>query len=177
MSGLGPFTAKGRLTQDFGPGISAEPDGYIVRDTDWLRGRRSPFATGTKRKDIHLGLDIAGPVGTPVLAPEKGTILAHAYDKAGGYYVLLGIQKGTLAYAGHLSKFVGKVGSVVPRGATIGLMGQSGLATGPHTHAAIYHTNAANPNWRAWFSSWFAYNPERLLVGGDMANVAWIKPR
>jgi murein DD-endopeptidase MepM/ murein hydrolase activator NlpD len=176
MSGFGPFTAKGRISQDFGPGISAEPDGYIVRDAGgWLRGRRTAFAgSGAKRHDIHLGLDIAAPVGTPVLAPEKCTVLAHGYDKVGGYYILLGIQKGTLVYNGHLKAFVAKVGAVVPRGATVALVGATGGATGPHDHVGVYHGAGS---WRGWFTSWYAYNPERLMVGGDMAGVPWIKPK
>jgi murein DD-endopeptidase MepM/ murein hydrolase activator NlpD len=177
MSGLGPFTAKGRMTQDFGPGIG--PDNLYINTYlgKWWRGRGKTFGGAQQLPNLHLGVDIAAPEGSAVLAPEKGTVLAHGFDKRGGYYILLGIQKSTLFYAGHLSAFVAKVGAVVPRGATIAKIGHTGLATGPHTHAAIRHTNAVVPNWHLWYSDWFAYNPQRLQVGGDMSAVEWIKPR
>lgn len=84
----------------------------------------------------HKGVDYAAPHGTPVKATgdAKITFIGHK----GGYGKVLELQHGpkySTLYA-HLSNFSKglKVGSNVIQGQTIGYVGSSGLATGPHLH-------------------------------------------
>lgn len=167
-----------RISQDFGPGSPLEPDGvYIQRDAGgWIRARKLAFAAGTKRNDVHRGTDYSCPVGTKVLAPEAGKVYSNFYDSNGGYISLLRINASTLFYAGHLSKFIAKIGQKVNRGQLLDLSGDSGLTTGPHCHAAIFHDYSSKHDIHAWYSTWFSVNLERLLVGGDMADRAWLLP-
>jgi murein DD-endopeptidase MepM/ murein hydrolase activator NlpD len=84
----------------------------------------------------HLGIDFAAAYGTPVRAVGKGTVTYAA--RMGGYGNLIEIRHNgsTTTRYGHLSGFgVGiHEGAHVEQGQTIGYVGASGLATGPHLH-------------------------------------------
>ena len=84
----------------------------------------------------HKGVDYAAPHGTPIRATGDGRIV-HLGRK-GGYGKAVKIQHGgvyTTLYA-HLSRYAKKLrrGSRVRQGQTIGYVGSTGLATGPHLH-------------------------------------------
>ena len=84
----------------------------------------------------HKGTDYAAPTGTPIKATGDGRVV-HAGRK-GGYGNVVIIQHGQryrTLYA-HLSKFGRgvRVGRSVRQGQVIGLVGSTGLATGPHLH-------------------------------------------
>jgi murein DD-endopeptidase MepM/ murein hydrolase activator NlpD len=101
----------------------------------------SGFSTGRKHPILntiraHQGVDYAAARGTPIKTTANGKIV-HL-GKKGGYGNTIIIQHGSrysTLYA-HMSKFRGglKVGSSVQQGQTIGYVGSSGLATGPHLH-------------------------------------------
>ena len=88
------------------------------------------------KKRPHRGVDYAAKTGTPIKAAGDGKII-HRGTK-GGYGRTVIIQHGqryTTLYA-HLSRYnkKAKKGSKVKQGQTIGYVGKSGLATGPHLH-------------------------------------------
>jgi murein DD-endopeptidase MepM/ murein hydrolase activator NlpD len=89
---------------------------------------------GVKRP--HRGVDYAAATGTPIKAAGDGKIAFQGWK--GGYGRTVVIQHGatySTLYA-HMSKFRNglKSGSRVRQGETIGYVGKSGLATGPHLH-------------------------------------------
>ncbi|MBA3582811.1 MAG: peptidoglycan DD-metalloendopeptidase family protein [Gammaproteobacteria bacterium] len=84
----------------------------------------------------HHGVDYAASTGTPIKATGDGKIIFHGVK--GGYGNVLVVQHGqqfNTLYA-HLSKFARdtKVGARIRQGQTIGYVGKTGLATGPHLH-------------------------------------------
>ncbi len=80
----------------------------------------------------HLGTDYAAPIGTPVQAIASGRV-AYAGRKGGdGNLVKLIHARGYETYYMHLSRILVRDGQMVHQGQTIGLVGQTGLATGPH---------------------------------------------
>ena len=88
------------------------------------------------KKRPHKGVDYAAATGTPIRASGDGRVIFRG--KKGGYGRTVIIKHGnqyTTLYA-HMSRFNGKVknGSRVQQGQTIGYVGKSGLATGPHLH-------------------------------------------
>ena len=101
----------------------------------------SRFSTGRKHPILnkiraHKGVDYAAGTGTPIKSTANGKII-HI-GKKGGYGNTIIVQHGTrysTLYA-HMSKYRGglKKGSRVRQGQTIGYIGSSGLATGPHLH-------------------------------------------
>lgn len=85
-----------------------------------------------KRFKSHLGTDYAAPTGTPILAVGDGTVIESAYKRNNGNYVKIRHNSTFTTQYLHMSKRLVKVGQVVRQGQTIGLVGSTGLATGPH---------------------------------------------
>lgn len=80
----------------------------------------------------HYGVDYAAPTGTPVLASASGRIVDARYKGANGNYVKIRHPNGFHTYYLHLSKILVKTGQNVSQGQRIGLVGSTGVATGPH---------------------------------------------
>ena len=95
---------------------------------------RKRFHPILKRPVPHLGTDYAAPTGTRVRATARGTIV-HAGWK-GGYGKLVEIKhpNGYRTRYAHLSQISVKKGQRVAQAATIGKVGATGRATGPHLH-------------------------------------------
>lgn len=82
----------------------------------------------------HLGIDIAAPEGTPIHAPADGVVsISDEYFLDGGF-TLIDHGHGVSTCYLHQSKRMTAVGDKVARGDVIGLVGQTGRATGPHVH-------------------------------------------
>lgn len=89
-------------------------------------------------KSPHLGLDVAAPPGTPVLAPADGTVrLAHGPFLLEGNLVMLDHGHGLVSAFLHLSRIDVREGQHVARGTPLGRVGMTGRATGPHLHWAL----------------------------------------
>ncbi len=82
----------------------------------------------------HYGLDLAVPQGTPVHATNDGVVVvAGPYPIKGGW-VAIDHGDGLMSYYFHMSEIIAQVGQRVGRGDVIGLVGTTGLSTGPHLH-------------------------------------------
>jgi len=97
--------------------------------------RGDPF-TGVSR--FHNGLDVAGAVGTPVLAAMSGRVSMVGFNPNYGRYVILSHAEGFQTLYGHLDGFQVRKGARVKQGEPIGTMGNSGYSTGSHLHFAIF---------------------------------------
>ena len=85
----------------------------------------------------HYGVDMAAPVGTPIIAPADGVVsISDDYYLDGGLTLIDHGQGVSTAYL-HQSKRLVKAGEAVKRGQRIGLIGATGRATGPHLHWAM----------------------------------------
>jgi murein DD-endopeptidase MepM/ murein hydrolase activator NlpD len=84
----------------------------------------------------HNGVDVAGPVGAPVVAPADGvvTLAATLPFTLEGHLVLLDHGMGLDSAFLHLSRIDVRVGDVVRQGQRIGAIGATGRASGPHLH-------------------------------------------
>ena len=87
-----------------------------------------------KRRKAHLGTDYAAPTGTPIFAVADGVVTHRSYTKGNGNYIKIKHNKTYQTQYLHMSRFAKGVkrGSSVSQGQTIGYVGQTGLATGPH---------------------------------------------
>ncbi len=91
---------------------------------------------------FHRGVDYAGDVGSKVISPASGRVSFIGYEKE-GYQVhgnIVGIDHGQ-GVAGifmHLNRIQVKRGEFVKAGQTIGTLGDTGAATGPHLHWGVY---------------------------------------
>jgi murein DD-endopeptidase MepM/ murein hydrolase activator NlpD len=84
----------------------------------------------------HEGIDYAAMYGTPVRATADGVVTHASRDGGYGNMVELRHANGIRTRYGHLSRFARglHVGERVIQGETIGYVGSTGLATGPHLH-------------------------------------------
>jgi len=114
-----PMTGA-RVTQPFGP------------STLLLEPSLGPFP------HFHTGIDLAAPLGTPVLAAADGIVVAVAHTSVGyGNYVMIAHGGGVITLYAHLLETDVAMGDKVARGKKIGLEGSSGLSTGPHVHFEV----------------------------------------
>ncbi len=94
----------------------------------------------------HTGVDIAGPIGTPIYAAEDGVVETAGWNSGGyGNYIIINHGGGLRTLYGHASKlFVGR-GEKVTRGQVIMAMGSTGRSTGSHLHFEVRINGFKNP--------------------------------
>jgi murein DD-endopeptidase MepM/ murein hydrolase activator NlpD len=94
----------------------------------------------------HVGLDIAAPIGTPIKASAKGVVTRVGYDGDYGYMVEIDHGYGLVTRYAHASRTLVERGQHVKRGEKIALVGETGLASGPHLHyEVLVNGQPANP--------------------------------
>ena len=87
-----------------------------------------------KRWKAHRGTDYAAPTGTPVVAAGKGRVIKSTYDKFNGHHVFIQHGDRYVTKYLHFSKRKVKNGEIVKQGQVIGLLGSTGMSSGPHLH-------------------------------------------
>ena len=96
-----------------------------------------PFDRSCPSHHIHTGTDLAAREGTEVHSATAGMALV-GYDPAGaGNYVVVVVDDHVRVLYCHLSEFQVITGDSVAPGQVIGLVGATGLATGPHVHLQV----------------------------------------
>ncbi len=127
-------------------GIVAIPSQRPVDAVSFTSGfgvRSDPFRGGAA---MHAGVDISGPIGTPIYATADGMVGRAQW--ANGYGKLIEIEhgKGIQTRYGHLSGILVAPGTRVTRGQLIGRMGSTGRSTGSHLHYEVrLDGHAVNP--------------------------------
>ena len=138
----GYFTPEGRSVRK---AFIRAPVDFTRISSNFDPNRRHPVLNTIR---AHRGVDYAAPTGTPIKAAGDGRVTFRGVRNGYGNAVIL--QHGgniTTLYA-HMSRFAQpRVGSRVRQGQTIGFVGMSGLATGPHLHYE-YRINGVHRNPR-----------------------------
>ena len=97
---------------------------------------------------MHRGIDIAAPVGTPIVASAPGVVVTAGWN-SGGYGNLIELRhpNGSLTVYAHNNRLIARVGQQVYQGEKIAEMGSTGRSTGPHSHFEIHPAGkgAVNP--------------------------------
>jgi murein DD-endopeptidase MepM/ murein hydrolase activator NlpD len=88
----------------------------------------------------HLGTDYAAPVGTPVQTIGDGRVVFAGRKGGAGNLIQIEHANGYETYYMHLSRLLVHSGQHVAQGQKIGLVGMTGLATGPHLDFRIQHS-------------------------------------
>ncbi|MEV5904122.1 peptidoglycan DD-metalloendopeptidase family protein [Streptomyces sp. NPDC052127] len=108
---------------------SAPVQGYVITAAYAQAGN---WSTGH-----HTGVDLAVPVGTPVVAVRAGAVLMSATDAGYGHYLLIRHTEHEYSLYAHLSRLEVERGTTVAAGQRIGLSGATGNVTGPHLHFEV----------------------------------------
>ena len=103
-------------------------------------GRRSVF--NGEARSPHSGTDFRAGEGTPILAPNAGTVVLADELYFSGNAVILDHGWGLYSYFAHLSSFDVAEGEQVERGQVVGKVGATGRVTGPHLHWTVRLNNA-----------------------------------
>ena len=108
----------------------------------------TPFGVAGKMwsSGRHEGIDVAAPVGTPVVAPCDGKVVkvGQCWGAAfGKNSVLMKVSGGHLLFA-HMKDYKVKVGQDIKKGTLLGHVGADGNVTGPHLHMELQ----AGPGWK-----------------------------
>ena len=114
--------------------ILASPLKFTPRITSGFSYRRMHPILGRER--AHLATDYGVPSGSPVVAIANGTVTFAGWSDSYGNLVRIKHASGLSSGYAHLSRIADGVraGNVIKQGELIGLVGQTGLATGPHLH-------------------------------------------
>lgn len=102
----------------------------------------SPFAASRIHPLLHYarpheGIDIATPMGTPIVAPAGGVVIQVGTEPGYGKIVSINHGYGIETRYAHCSKILVHVGQRVKRGQEIALVGSTGISTGPHLHYEV----------------------------------------
>jgi murein DD-endopeptidase MepM/ murein hydrolase activator NlpD len=128
-------------------GTIAIPSTMPVQGVNYTSGfgvRSDPFKG---RAAMHAGVDLAGPLGTPIYATADGTVDRAEWNN-GGYGNLVEIDHGhgIQTRYGHLTRYIVSSGEHVKRGQLIAYMGSTGRSTGSHLHYEVrLEGRAVNP--------------------------------
>ncbi len=112
------------------------PVAHLVVSSRFAMSRKHPI---TKKHRPHLGVDFAAPRGTPVVAVGDGEVIDAGWDGPFGRHVRIRHGDDIVTAYAHLDRIATgvRVGTRVRRGETIGTVGATGLATGPHLHFGV----------------------------------------
>ena len=112
----------------------------IMPTTGWLSSHftQSRFHPILHASRAHEGIDLAAPMGAPIIAPAAGRVISVANEPGYGRTFQIDHGSGIITRFAHCSRIIVHVGQVVTRGQPIATIGNSGLSTGPHLHYEVH---------------------------------------
>ena len=139
-------------------------DHYITRGFDFVS---SIYVMGDNGVRMHAAIDLirlqGGTLGRDVLAMADGIVVGDAWDMYSGYYIVLEHEGGWRSTYRHLiSDAPPVVGHPIMQGQVIGQVGSTGLSSGPHLHADLWHRQPQDPTAHAKVG-WWAHDLELYL--------------
>ncbi len=130
--------------------LSNLPDSFVVDLSGFVspvEGGRVSSNFGPRRYRYHYGIDIAIPIGTPIVSSFDGKVRIIRNDPRGyGNYIVVRHDNGLETVYAHLSKIKVELNEDVKAGELIAFSGNTGRSTGPHLHFETrFVGNAFNP--------------------------------
>jgi murein DD-endopeptidase MepM/ murein hydrolase activator NlpD len=87
---------------------------------------------------MHYGIDLAAPLGTPILSATDGVVIRAGSASGYGNAVYIQDADGNVHIYGHMRYYSVQAGDVVHAGDQIAKVGNEGYSTGPHLHYEIH---------------------------------------
>jgi lipoprotein NlpD len=101
---------------------------------------------GVRGTEHHDGIDIAAPLGTPILAAGPGKVIFAGEQHGYGRLAVIDHGSGEATIYAHCSDVLVHLGDEVKAGQPIATVGRTGRATGPHLHFEVrFHAQPRNP--------------------------------
>lgn len=158
-------TTLERARQEAAAALSGRPQpwltagaltGYVMPSPGgFARPARGMFTSGfgSRWGAFHAGIDIAGPIGTPIYAFAAGVVVDAGPAQGFGLWVRIQHSDGSISVYGHLYDFFVSKGERVPAGMQIGRMGNRGDSTGPHLHFEIHPAGGGAVDPLPWLAA------------------------
>ncbi|MFG1768497.1 M23 family metallopeptidase [Nocardia salmonicida] len=149
--------ASGEWQDWMGPRAPVVPGVLVPGSTPSVGGFSLPakgaFTSGfgSRWGTMHRGIDIAGPIGSPIYAVADGTVVEAGPAQGFGLWVRIRHDDGTISIYGHMYDFFVSQGERVPAGMQIARIGNRGDSTGPHLHFEIVQ-NGQHVDPQAWLA-------------------------
>ena len=138
--------AAGHISKAAANHVPAMKPGQTVPGT-WILPNGGPMTScfcmrwGT----LHAGIDLAGKLGSPILAVGDGTVLQAGPAEGFGNWVVIQHANGDVSIYGHMKYFFVHAGQKVTAGEKIAVVGDQGFSTGPHLHFEVHQGGLAGP--------------------------------
>jgi murein DD-endopeptidase MepM/ murein hydrolase activator NlpD len=126
--GITEAEARARLTELAASRAAREPRTVLP-----AAGRLSS-TFGSRWGSKHYGIDLAAPLGTPIVAAADGVVLEAGRASGYGNAIYIEDTEGFVHVYGHMRYWNVEVGQVVRAGEEIAKVGNEGRSTGPHLH-------------------------------------------
>jgi murein DD-endopeptidase MepM/ murein hydrolase activator NlpD len=123
------------------PEKDAQADVWLLPLDDYTF--TSPF--GVRFGELHAGIDLAAPEGTPYKAVHAGVVKSAGYTGGYGYAVTVQHPDGTETIYGHSRRLLVKQGQHVKAGDVLGEVGNTGYTFGTHLHFEVHVKGDPNP--------------------------------
>ncbi|GGP58782.1 M23 family metallopeptidase [Saccharothrix coeruleofusca] len=108
---------------------------------------------GGRWGEMHYGIDIAGPIGTPLYAAADGVVIEAGEASGYGLWVKIQHDDGMVTVYGHMDTYSVRKGQRVQAGQQIARMGNRGFSTGPHLHFEVWDADSRRINPLTWLNS------------------------
>ncbi|HEY3084818.1 MAG TPA: M23 family metallopeptidase [Candidatus Dormibacteraeota bacterium] len=119
------------------PVSSVVPGARVTQPFGCTTFELEPFDPRCPTRHLHTGIDLAATLGSDVFSATAGTaVIGYDPDGAGNFVKVVVDAHVRILYC-HLSAFRVGQGDAVSPGQLIGLVGATGLATGPHVHLQV----------------------------------------
>ncbi|WP_219416567.1 M23 family metallopeptidase [Pseudonocardia nigra] len=127
-------------------------EAHLIGDQAFVRPTTGRLTSmfGPRWDALHNGIDIAGPIGTPIYALTDGVVEEAGPATGFGLWVVLRHPDGTQSVYGHVNRMFVEVGQRVEAGEEIAEIGNRGYSTGPHLHLEIWDTDGSKINPIPW---------------------------
>ena len=148
--------------QDLGAQLSSALDFNAARIADDLLSRTpqtvkptdGTFTSGFEVRwgTMHKGIDLAAPLGTPIVAAQAGEVINAGPASGFGNWVRIKHDDGTITVYGHMQTIDVTVGQQVTAGQKIAGVGNLGFSTGPHCHFEVYPDGVNSVDPQGWLA-------------------------
>lgn len=132
-----------RIAQDL---LNRTPQTVKPTDGTYTSGYEVRWGT------MHKGIDLAAPLGTPIVAAQSGTIIDAGPASGFGNWVRIKHDDGTITVYGHMQTIDVTVGQQVTAGQKIAGVGNLGFSTGPHCHFEVYPDGVNSVDPQGWLA-------------------------
>ncbi|MDJ0746855.1 MAG: LysM peptidoglycan-binding domain-containing M23 family metallopeptidase [Xenococcaceae cyanobacterium MO_167.B27] len=135
---LPPLSSHEKYLPNYLPNILPNRSNNSFNGYIWPARGTFTSGFGWRWGRMHKGIDIAAPIGTPILAAASGEVISAGWNRGGfGNLVKIRHSNGSVTLYAHNNRIYVRRGQRVKQGQQIAEMGSTGFSTGPHLHFEI----------------------------------------